>query len=89
MVRELYNTAGKRGQMFHASPSFIRVKSWDGRALFVVTVTPQTTQTQPGSDEILWEGVKTNGWLVSYNFVDYSVLGFMSKLQTMQALSGR
>lgn len=61
IVRELYNTTGKRGQMFHASPSFIRVKSWDGRALFVVTVTPQTTQTQPGSDEILWEGVETNG----------------------------
>ena len=64
-VRELYNTTGKRGQMFHASPSFIRVKSWDGRALFVVMVTAQTTQTQPGSDEILWEGVETNGWLVS------------------------
>ena len=68
MVLELYNTTGKCcEQTFHASPSFILVKSWDGRALFVVTVTPQTTQTQPGSDEILWEGVKTTGWLVCCN----------------------
>ena len=59
MVRELYNTTGKHcEQTFHASPSFIPVKSWDGRALFVMTVMPQTTQTQPGSDEIIVGSIK-------------------------------